>query len=75
MLAFLTKCFVILLGLWIARYFHLIPWSDLMNIGTGILAPLFIAALAWRSGRLATLRKIVSGVQDRAAASEAQDRL
>jgi hypothetical protein len=77
-LAYLTKCFVILLALWFARYMHLIPWNDLINLCLIVVIPLLIAAGAWQASKRTTLRNIFNGVQSRRglqrSASEAQDR-
>ena len=53
MLAYLIKCFVVLLGLWLARHFHLIPWNDIVNLVIIVGVPLLIAAGAWFGGRRA----------------------
>jgi len=49
MLAYLVKCAVILFGLWLARYFHLVPWSDLLNVGITIIVPIALIAVGMRS--------------------------
>jgi hypothetical protein len=51
MFAYLAKCFLILLGLWFARWTHMIPWSDMINIAVTVVVPMLIAAGAWRASK------------------------
>jgi hypothetical protein len=50
MFAYLLKCFGILFGLWLARFLHLMPWSDLINLLAIVIVPMLIAAGAWLAG-------------------------
>lgn len=51
MFAYLARCFVILLGLWFARYFRFIPPTDLVTLLVIVVVPMLIAIGAWRAGR------------------------
>jgi Co/Zn/Cd efflux system component len=51
MIAYLIKCALVLIALFLARFFQWLPWSDLVNIGVTIVVPLLIAAGAWQTSK------------------------
>ena len=48
MLAYLIRCFLILLGIWLTKYFHLVPWSDLINLMVIVVVPLVLIGIGMR---------------------------
>jgi hypothetical protein len=52
MFVYVLKCAAVLIGLWFARYFQLIPWSTLVNILSTVIVPIVLIAIGlWRAER------------------------
>lgn len=62
MLVVLFRCFMILLSLWFARYFHLLPWTIPVSLACTVVVPISLMALtlhrATKRGEKAALHKI-----------------
>jgi hypothetical protein len=49
MLIYLVKCSVALLALWVVQFFHLIPWSGITSLLCGVVVPIGLILITWRS--------------------------
>lgn len=70
MLIYLVKCVAVLTGLWLARYFQLIPWSIILSICTTVIVPFALIVLTAIRAKQQTLAEITDVV---AAPLEHQD--
>jgi hypothetical protein len=62
MLVYLIKCAVVLVGLWLARYFHLLPWSLLISVLSTVIVPLVLIVAAAIRAKRQTLMEITDVV-------------
>jgi hypothetical protein len=74
MLIYLVKCSVALLALWVVQFFHLIPWSGITSLLCGVVVPIGLILITWRSairrGIDATLSAAESRTRERASQRE-----